>query len=1303
MKADLTRSRFTPTDHNRRLLFQQARVTLDAELNEQIDIDLHRDTVTTLDVVGPVGAPVGDAGFGLTPTATLLAVARAGATVVAVGQAATILTRSGTTWSTVSPPAGVTATLRAASGNSGGDWVAVGDGGTVLHSSGGTVSKVALPAAVTGDLLGVWMDDTGHACAVGAGGVILTSPDAVTWTEHAQIAGVTGALRSVSFADAQHGWAVGDAATILATSDGGVTWTLASTPAGIESTLRAVCALGPEAAAAFGDATTAMAIAAGGDWVSLGMPAGVAARLTGVAVTGGQLLVCGERGTLLRAQVTATQPGAFNALAGGGDADLRGLAATGSGASAVGAFAAWLDIDGAGNVTVVTLPVPGIDLAIGAGRIYVDGILVENDAPAALSDQPDLPAAPAPAAGTYAAYLDIWERHLTAVERDELREVALGGPDTSTRARTIWQVRLDAAPAGATCALYPPGWGPGGGSSGWLRARANPAPVTGNDCMVPQNGGYRRLENQLYRVEIHAGGTAGTATFVWSRDNGSMLSRVLDTDPTLATVTVAQPGRDDVIGFASATVIELSDEEHVLSAQPGELLNVAHVDGDVITTTGAAVPALSALGDVPTARRWDGTGTVEAGSWIELEDGVQIQFADGNYRTGDWWTIPARTLTATVDWPQEDAESLFVPAAGIQHHYAALGMVTIDAEGRFAVTGDCRPLFPPLTEATRFFGVGGDGQELVEGGPDKLPAPLEVGVMRGTEPVTGAAVSFTVTDGGGSVDQVVAVTDGEGIAAVSWTLGPSGPQRVEARLLDSAGAPTDATPIHFNAMRLAPGTGTCTVSARPGDNLQLAAKQLLAAGGGELCLAAGHYPLKEPVTFFGQGAGKSAEALSVTVSGRGDATVLDALQSPCALVFTNLESVLVRCLSGVSGAGALQGEKLLSKLKGQSPGNPVAVLGTLTSAACANVTVVDVALSCADGDKPDRACISVYAPPVAQAGGKVGQATAGGGLWTERCRLRVGAQQYGVEVVGAARATIARNHVTLLDALTPWRPGGSFVETAKLIAAEMMGARVTEQSVDTEQIELPRAKEVVNIPSDSPSAAIWRMYAASPKGRQARTVGGGAADYVSAAIEQVAQRTAPASLTEAINAAFLAVRVAGVGIDAVGLTGAETAQVIDNVVEGCAVAVRVRRGGGRGRVVHAIVARNILAPLAPPTTANALGISAGDVVNLEAVSNQMTLVRPIKWAELPMGTTTGVLVSGILGPYQVVRDTSLDLFTSGVVFEPASNSAGPASARLWLVTETVAANTGAATPLTPDMPPIVVAPDSVIKERNFGS
>jgi len=499
MKADLTRNRFAATDHNRRLLFQQARVTLDAELNEQIDIDLHRDQVTTLDVVGPAGAPVGDPGFGLTPAATLLAVAAANGVTVAVGQDATIVTRTGSTWQTIAPPDGVTASLLAVSINEAGNWVAVGENGTVVTSLGGTVSAAKLPSGVSNELLGVWLGDSNSACAVGSDGVVLTSPDGIGWTSHAAVAGVTGALHAVDFFDATHGWAVGDAATILQTADGGTTWTLAAAPAGVESTLRGVSALGTDAAAAVGDASTAIAIEGAGAWASLTLPPGISAGLTGVASAGGKLVACGERGTLLSAPLTSGRPGAWTALANSSSADLLGIAAaSASEADAVGAFATWLVVDvSASTVTPLTPTVPGVDLEIGAGHYYVDGILVENDAPQLLSKQPDLPDWTPPSTGTYSAYLDVWERHLTAVEREGLREVALGGPDTTTRARTVWQVRLEAAQTGATCALYPSGWAPGGGSTGLLRARAEPAAVTTEDCMVPENGGYRRLENQL--------------------------------------------------------------------------------------------------------------------------------------------------------------------------------------------------------------------------------------------------------------------------------------------------------------------------------------------------------------------------------------------------------------------------------------------------------------------------------------------------------------------------------------------------------------------------------------------------------------------------------------------------------------------------------------------------------------------------------------------------------------------------------------------------------------------------------------
>jgi hypothetical protein len=80
----------------------------------------------------------------------------------------------------------------------------------------------------------------------------------------------------------------------------------------------------------------------------------------------------------------------------------------------------------------------GKDLQIAPGRFYVDGILCENEAePATLLAQPDLPGTALPtAAGSYAVYLDVWERHVTAGEQradgfPSLREPALGGPDTA--------------------------------------------------------------------------------------------------------------------------------------------------------------------------------------------------------------------------------------------------------------------------------------------------------------------------------------------------------------------------------------------------------------------------------------------------------------------------------------------------------------------------------------------------------------------------------------------------------------------------------------------------------------------------------------------------------------------------------------------------------------------------------------------------------------------------------------------------------------------------------------------------------
>jgi hypothetical protein len=152
------------------------------------------------------------------------------------------------------------------------------------------------------------------------------------------------------------------------------------------------------------------------------------------------------------------------------------------------------------------------DFLIGTGRYYVDGILCVCESDVAFSAQPDrrhVAPLDVTKVGFHVAYLDAWQRHLTALDAPHLRETALGGPDTTTRTHTTWQVRTVFAGAGPVdCGTdvgdYDDATAP---ATGALRARATPPPGTSGPCIVPAAAGYQGLENQLYRVEIHDAGT----------------------------------------------------------------------------------------------------------------------------------------------------------------------------------------------------------------------------------------------------------------------------------------------------------------------------------------------------------------------------------------------------------------------------------------------------------------------------------------------------------------------------------------------------------------------------------------------------------------------------------------------------------------------------------------------------------------------------------------------------------------------------------------------------------------------------
>jgi len=356
--------------------------------------------------------------------------------------------------------------------------------------------------------------------------------------------------------------------------------------------------------------------------------------------------------------------------------------------------------------------------------------------------QPDYPVSPDTQLvdGDYQVYVDVWERHITFVGEDSIREVAVDGPDTASRAKIVWQVKLLSLGGRAGTCLAPkeirdrlrPD------AAGRLKATAKRDSMSADPCIVPHDARYRGAENQLYRVEIHRpgpawngtlGGRATAATFKWSRENGSVIFPIVAGGGT-TTVTLEHLGRGKRLGLAEGDWVEVLDDDYALSNSTRNLLQVRAIDRGSMMVALSGAPDANVGADPakhPMLRRWDHKegdptegglqlatdGAVliverSEGGWLTLEDGVRIQFQVGppanTYHTGDYWLIPARTATADVEWPRKPAKDgsgnptvvpIALPPASIDHHYAPFAVVTL-ANGRITFSTECRKKFATL-------------------------------------------------------------------------------------------------------------------------------------------------------------------------------------------------------------------------------------------------------------------------------------------------------------------------------------------------------------------------------------------------------------------------------------------------------------------------------------------------------------------------------------------------------------------------------------------------------------------------------
>lgn len=594
------------------------------------------------------------------------------------------------------------------------------------------------------------------------------------------------------------------------------------------------------------------------------------------------------------------------------------------------------------------------DFLISAGRYYVDGLLCENEKLTSYLGQPDLPDAPAIAeAGFYLVYLDVWQRLVTALDDPSIREIALGGPDTATRAKTVWQVKhWFAGDKAANCLTNFKDFEKLiAQSDGKLNVRNKPGQTSTDPCIVPPGAGYTGLENQLYRIEIHDGGEGldaaedgelatrvsnsndqlevsgkweegdaieifspgsgsdsksatvahilkvvpvrpkaqaakptksdkterpkveakriltldidvtgipldrlfvrrASATYKWSRDNGTVVTTIKSVDGQ--EITVHSLGPDSVLGFQKGHWVEISDNGLELNGKPGQLAKIVDIDRATnLITLNVAVSLPKGLIPErhPKLRRWDGIGAVKSSTdndlFVDLENGVQVSFFKGTFKTGDYWTAAARTATAdsqlgTIEWPSDaDGAPLAQLPFGIEHHYCRVAMLHWDGRA-FDKVEDCRNLFPPITELTSLFYVSGDGQEVK---PDltqpaaflPLPQTLIVGVANGEIPVPNAEVRFKVdtTKGNGKVLPVGApgtfhqvdattlgvLTDKDGLARCIWQLDSTTDSQQIKASLQAVSDLTDAAdhPVHLPVIFTANLSVARQVAYDPGD------------------------------------------------------------------------------------------------------------------------------------------------------------------------------------------------------------------------------------------------------------------------------------------------------------------------------------------------------------------------------------------------------------------------------------------------------------------------------------------------------
>ena len=392
-----------------------------------------------------------------------------------------------------------------------------------------------------------------------------------------------------------------------------------------------------------------------------------------------------------------------------------------------------------------------IDFDIAAGTFYIGGTrvaLAEKQTFRLQKDWLQIPDYGAPVGERHdMVFLEVWQQIVSAVEDSELLEKALGGPDTSTRRRTMCRVKLQEDVGSNYC---PQAWqqvktalqttvggvwqyGTQLFSEAHLTVGYEDSGEEEDLCSPSVLAGYLGAENQAIRVQL-----VDKDHFTWGFDNGAPLYRVTLEDAASDRKTVKLltepkdqahwPQAGQVVEILPWSAVLLNGEKLAEELSPGHFSTLTGSydpdSGEITLTT--ALPAdfgeqwksradqadlLSTRfgtedldGEYFFLRVWDrGSDTssdplIPVGNEVALGNtGINVTI-DGSHRMpGDHWVIAARPHTPdqVVPWQLEVQR----PPEGYQRFYAPLAIIHWNAPGETQpVVYDCRKKFRPLTD-----------------------------------------------------------------------------------------------------------------------------------------------------------------------------------------------------------------------------------------------------------------------------------------------------------------------------------------------------------------------------------------------------------------------------------------------------------------------------------------------------------------------------------------------------------------------------------------------------------------------------